>query len=130
MNLAKFGAKLRQVREEQHLTQEDVVGRLGRKTPAAISGYENGRRNLYAVDLPDYARALGVSIQALFEDSLSDDDLDLALLDWFKRLPRDKKRRVFEYIVNSVPYIIGGQGDRHTLNDERLDYPNSKTKKP
>lgn len=129
MELSQFGGRLRRIREAAGLTQEEVVARLGKKDTGAISEYENGKRRLYAYEVDDYARALGVSVAEIFEDFLPADDLDLALLDWFRRLPRDKKRRIYNYIINSVPYIIGDESDRHTLNDEGGAYPARKRSK-
>lgn len=128
MNLAQFGGRLRQAREAAHLTQEDVVNRLGRKDITAISEYENGKRRLAAYELPDYARALGVSVASLFEDLPTDDALDVALLDWFKQLPYDKRQWAYKYIIQTVPIVIG-LDHRHTLNDERSNYDSGTKRK-
>ena len=70
MELEQLGKKLRAAREMRGLTQEEVVERLGKKDVTAISEYENGKRRLAAVEIPDYARALGVPITFFFEEVL------------------------------------------------------------
>lgn len=110
MDLSTFGQRLKFAREMNHLTQEEVVERLGRKDVTAISEYENGKRRLAAFELPDMARALNVPITYFFEDVLPEDELELAVIEWFRTLPgRDAKRRVFTVIKELAPFIIGGE---------------------
>ena len=86
MDLKSFGAKLKDARERAGLTQAELVVLLGRKTVASISEYEQGKRRMAAVDLPDVARVLGVPITYFFEDVLLETDLELAVLEWFRTL--------------------------------------------
>lgn len=92
-NLKKFGERLRLAREARGLSQDDVVARWRKKDRVAISEYENGKRQLPAVDLPSLAAALDVSITYFFEDVLSEDDIEVAILEWAKRLPTSVKRQ-------------------------------------
>jgi len=131
MDLIKFGLRLRQAREEKHLTQEELVERLGRKDITAISEYENGKRRLAAFEVPDFAQALGVPITYFYEEVLPEDELETALIEWFRLLPGERaKRRIFTYMKNTAPHIlIGDEVDKpetptgHQLNDQRAPYP-------
>jgi transcriptional regulator with XRE-family HTH domain len=113
MDVKALGIKLKAARELNGLTQEDVVDRLGKRTIASISEYENGKRKISAVDLPDFARALNVPITYFFEDVLPEDELETALVEWFRMLPDEhSKRRIFTYIKTTAPLILGGDKDQ------------------
>lgn len=107
MNLKDFGAKLKVAREIKGLTQFELVERLGKKDATAISEYENGKRRLYAFELPEYAQALGVPLTYFFRDVLPEDDLDQALLEWFHAIPKHSRRRIFRFIEQMEPIILG-----------------------
>lgn len=126
--LKQFGEKLRVAREKQGLTQDDVVERLGRKDHGAISEYEHGKRRLYAFELADYAQALEVPIAYFFQDSLTaQTDMETVLLQWFRRLPDERKPRIFkmlEAIEKLEPLIIGEMPSEQSvrLNEPRSEY--------
>jgi transcriptional regulator with XRE-family HTH domain len=131
MDLIRFGEALRRARESQKLTQDEVVERLGRKDVTAISEYENGKRRLAAYEVPDYAAALGVPISYFFEEILPEDEIELAVVEWFRTLPGpDAKRRVFVAMKEMAPFIIGGAETvykeprpvERTLNDQRAAF--------
>lgn len=56
----RIGRILRLIREERGLTQAQVAERLG-KGEGAYAAYESGRSRFTVPELPDVARALGVS---------------------------------------------------------------------
>jgi transcriptional regulator with XRE-family HTH domain len=129
-DLARFGERLKQARESRNLTQEEVVERFGRKDATAISEYENGKRRLAAFELADYAAAIGVPITYFFEEVIPEDELEFAVIEWFRTLPDETaKRRVFQFIQDTAPFIIGGGGKGitykiqppivHSLNEKR-----------
>lgn len=62
----KFGRRLRQLRQEQNLSQEDLGGRadLDRNY---VGGIERGERNPSLVNICRLAGALGVEVTALLE---------------------------------------------------------------
>ncbi|MBQ9006399.1 MAG: helix-turn-helix transcriptional regulator [Atopobiaceae bacterium] len=62
---AQLGSHLARLRERAGLKQEDVALQLG-FTRTVISKLEHGQRKLYAMEIPDYARALQVSPSVLF----------------------------------------------------------------
>jgi transcriptional regulator with XRE-family HTH domain len=127
MNAVELGRRLRTAREARGMTQEDLIERLGKIRYASdISEYENGKRKMAAVDLPDYAVALGVPISYFFEEIMPEGELELAVVEWFRTLPGpDAKRKVFLAIKEMAPFIIG-ESTYHepkpivrNLNDQR-----------
>jgi transcriptional regulator with XRE-family HTH domain len=71
----RLGEKLRQIRHALGLSQTEMLKRLGVEDLIAysqISQYETGRREPHLTILLQYARAAGVSMEAL-----ADDDMDL-----------------------------------------------------
>jgi transcriptional regulator with XRE-family HTH domain len=126
--MKRLGERLKSAREEHGLTQEDIVERLGKKTTASISEYESGKRKLAAAELPEFARALDVPIIYFFKEELTaQDDMESFLLQWFRRLPDERKPRVFkmlEAIERLEPLIIGEMPSeaQTRLNEPRSEY--------
>ncbi len=60
-----FGKRLKFLRLSQGLKQTDLAEMSG-VSQANISIYENGRERLFAKQLHDLARALGVSMEFLY----------------------------------------------------------------
>jgi DNA-binding XRE family transcriptional regulator len=71
-----FSEKLRQLREQAELTQEQLAQRSGVNL-WTIRGYEQGRREPNWKGAIDLARALGVTVEA-FAGCASKDDADQA----------------------------------------------------
>lgn len=108
--MKNLGKRLKQARESRGITQDELVERMGYKDRTAISEYENGKRRIYAHELPNLAEALETPIISLFGDSLSvDDDQEAYLLEWFRRIPDDRKQRAFTVLEQVKPLIIGGK---------------------
>ena len=61
-----LGAFLARLRREQHLKQADVAERMDVRRPL-VSKIENGYRSLDAMEISDYANALGLPAQKLFD---------------------------------------------------------------
>ena len=131
MDAKQLGKRLKSARENRGLTQDELVEKLGgNRYPSDISEYEHGKRRMAAVDLPDFANALGVPITYFFEDVLPEDDLEIALVEWFRMLPGERaKRRIFTYMQATAQLIIGGDAlpdnqtsAAHRLNDQRAPY--------
>ncbi len=74
--LERLGPKLREIRRQLDLTQDQMIARLNCPDialhPASISQYEKGTREPPAKVLLWYAKAAGVTVEMLI-----DDDLDL-----------------------------------------------------
>lgn len=62
-----FGERLRQIRSEKNMTMAALSKEIG-MTPAAIARMESGDCGKNMEKLPKMARALGVSIDALFPE--------------------------------------------------------------
>ncbi len=65
--LARFGLRLRGLREKAGLSQEELADRA-QVHRTYLSGIERGRRNPSLINLLRIARALNLSISALFDD--------------------------------------------------------------
>ena len=63
----KFGQRIRRLRKERGLSQEDLA-ELSGLDRTYISGIERGVRNVALRNIEALAQALGVSISDLFED--------------------------------------------------------------
>lgn len=81
-----LGRRIRDAREQRGLSQEEFADLISRDQ-RAVSQYETGKRRIAVTDLPTFAQALGMPITYFFQDDLEPDDLDLALLREFHRLP-------------------------------------------
>jgi transcriptional regulator with XRE-family HTH domain len=86
LNPQKLGQRVRQARERQGLSQEELAAEMG-LGQRAISELENGKRRLSVTEVPDLARVLDVPFLYFFGDDLTPDDLDMALLAQFHQLP-------------------------------------------
>jgi transcriptional regulator with XRE-family HTH domain len=65
--LARFGLRLRALREKAGFSQEDLAERA-QVHRTYLSGIERGRRNPSLINLLRIARALNLSISALFDE--------------------------------------------------------------
>jgi transcriptional regulator with XRE-family HTH domain len=102
-----FGRKLKQLRIEKGLTQQQLAERLGYKTNSYISDVENGHFIPSREKLRKIARALGVPFKVL-EDMLLESRLEALgirepeLLSLFKDIPslpeKDKKAIINAYL--------------------------------
>lgn len=98
VNPQALGQRIRQAREKQGLSQEQLAASLS-VGQRAVSEIENGKQRLPVTDLPQMAQILQVPLLYFFTDDLSMDDLDLALLDHFHRLPDARTRHTVIEIV-------------------------------
>jgi len=92
---SSLGRRIRKIREMKGLTQVELGRRFG-CSQSAISNLERGRTSLRAEDVPQMARALGVSVVALFRDE-KDCSLDEAL-DLFSSLPPKGKQEALNFM--------------------------------
>lgn len=95
MEPRQIGERIRIAREARGLSQEQLAERIARDQ-RSVSEYESGKRRIYAHDLPTIARALGVPLIYFYEDVLSKDDLDIALLETFHRMDAEARRTLLE----------------------------------
>lgn len=92
MDAEKLGIRIRQARERKGISQEDLAHSTSRDQ-RAISEYERGKRKLAVTDLPTFARELDVPILYFFEDDLTSQDIDRALLEEFQQIPSAELKR-------------------------------------
>lgn len=97
MDLKLLGQRMRQARERLGLSQEEFAN-LVSKDQTAISEYENGKRKVFAADLPLFAQALNVSLLYFFEGETTASDVDRALLAEFHRLPEEYQAGAIEIL--------------------------------
>jgi transcriptional regulator with XRE-family HTH domain len=93
----QLGERIRLAREARGLSQEQLAELIARDQ-RSVSEYENGKRRIYAHDLPTIAQALEIPLVYLFQDALSNDDLDIAMLEEFHRLDRNARETVLEMV--------------------------------
>lgn len=65
--LSRFGQKVRAVRKEKNLSQEDLAGRSDLDR-TYIGGVERGERNISLINIEKLAKALGVDAKDLFDN--------------------------------------------------------------
>jgi len=63
-----FGARLKLLREENHMTMNQIANEIG-LTPAAVSYYENCKRSAQPVQLARLSKLFGVTIDWLLGQS-------------------------------------------------------------
>lgn len=93
MDTKLLGARIRQARESQGISQEELAHLMSRDQ-RAISEYENGKRRLAAVDLPRLASVLNVSLLYFFEDVPNIHDLEYTLLEEFRQLETPAAQKI------------------------------------
>ena len=109
MDQKELGSRIRRARERIGVSQEALAEAVNRDQKA-ISEYENGKRKLPAVEVPTYARALGVPISYFFEDEMQLDELDQVLLREFHVLDSQDDRSAAIQAVRLISDVV----KRHT----------------
>ena len=62
----QVGALLKEAREKAHMTQQEVADKMG-VSKVSVFYYENGERQMYASVLKDYCKAVGITVQSIFD---------------------------------------------------------------
>jgi len=63
--------RIRELRQAQKISQCQLAARLGLKSSSTVAMWENGSRHPSSTMLPRLAKALGCSIDELYNDSLA-----------------------------------------------------------
>lgn len=92
VDMAELGQRIRTAREARGLSQEEFAARISRDQ-GAVSEYENGRRRLWATELPVIAQALDMPVSYFFADMITPEGLESMLLREFERLPTEKAKQ-------------------------------------
>lgn len=88
----QIGARIRKLRLERQLTQEQLGERAG-LDPAELSRYERGKRTPGLENLARIAEALGLPLPALVDASEEHEELS-ALVAELRGLPEQRRRAV------------------------------------
>lgn len=94
-----MAARLRAIRKEQGLTQDQVARRLG-LTEGAYRHYESGRSEPTFTDIPQLAAALGVTTEALFATQ------NQVMNGLIRALATNGKRRESEQVLEQVYAVV------------------------
>src|SRR5580700_6838272 len=70
MSTSLFGTRIRALREERKLTQDDLAARLGFKDRQTLSAIETGERRLSAEELLLVVKVLGTSLETFTDPFL------------------------------------------------------------
>jgi transcriptional regulator with XRE-family HTH domain len=107
----RLGERIKKARNNKGVTQDQLIEQMGQADRSALSEWETGKRKLPAALIPALAQFLDVPITYFFLGEMkSEDDFETGLLEWFRTVPNDKRRRVFEFLEVNAPLIIGGEG--------------------
>lgn len=91
----QLGERMRRAREARGISQERFA-ELIERDQRSVSEYENGKRRIYANDLPRIANALEVSLIELFEDVLEPIDSETMLLTEYRKLNGDGQKTLLQ----------------------------------
>ena len=109
--MRRLGERIREAREKQGITQDELLERMGYSDRSALSEWESGKRKLAAAQLPILAQALDQPITFFFYGEMrSQSDREVYLLELLRSVPPEKQDRLFEFIELNKPFIIGGEG--------------------
>jgi transcriptional regulator with XRE-family HTH domain len=105
LDMKPFGQRLRQAREEKGLSQEEFAALIS-KDQRAVSEYEHGKRRVSAVDLPVFARVLDVSLLYFYQDVTNPNDLEMAMLQQFRRIPTTEAQKAAIEIMRVFSNVL------------------------
>lgn len=99
MNKKSLGEKIRKLREENGLTQEELARKLGIPRPS-VSQIESGRREVTATELQKLSRILEISTDELLsEDDRKKEDIKLRQMGKLPPFNKDMFKQVLLYIL-------------------------------
>jgi transcriptional regulator with XRE-family HTH domain len=98
LDATEFGIRIRQARERLGMSQLDFAS-LVSKDQRAISEYENGKRKLFATDVPNFARILNVPVTYFYDGEIQIDDLDSSILYEIQQLPNVEAKQAAMQII-------------------------------
>lgn len=103
--MGELGQRIRTAREARGLSQEEFAARISRDQ-RAVSEYENGRRRLWATDLPVIAQALDMPLSYFYEEKITAEGLERMLLQEFGRLPSERAKQTAIQIVRLLSELV------------------------
>ena len=118
-----FGAKLKQIRLERDLTQEELAKILN-TSKQVISRYENDQRTPKISIAKEYATILNVSLEYLIDDSRDYENTvtdDIFSIPGIMRIPKMKKIPLLGTIACGEPILAEENIDAYISIDENSD---------
>lgn len=101
--LKTYPNRIREVREAKGLTQQQVSRAMG-TSHQTIEKWELGKTDVGLQRLERVARALGVPTHTLVNGSNpANDSEERALIDLFRRLPANERRRALQLLTVLIP---------------------------
>ena len=100
-----LGKRIREARERLGLSQEEFGAKISR-TQFAVSEYENGKRRIYAHDLPKIARVLRVSINYFFDETDEADTNEEVIIQAFRNLSSSKAKHIATNIMSQLSELV------------------------
>lgn len=99
-----IGNNIKQLRQKNNLTQEQVAGKLG-VSYQAVSKWENGANTPDIALLPEIANLFGVTIDSLFSDDINEfsEALSLAKDDDIIRIVQMRGRKIIKVTTPISP---------------------------
>lgn len=98
---AQLGARIKELRKSQNITQEELVEVIGSDTNN-LSRIENGKKFMSAEKLVKIANALHVDIKDLFDFGhiLSDDELKAEIISDINTLSTKQLKYIYKSVKN------------------------------
>ncbi len=117
-----FGTKLKNIRTERGLTQEELAILL-KTSKQVISRYENNQRTPKISVAKEYAETLGVSLNYLVDDNLDDINTNnqFSLISGLIPFPKMKKIPLLGTIACGEPILATENIDSYVSVDENSD---------
>lgn len=118
--MSDFGRRLRQVRQEMKMSQEEFAALLG-TSKQVISRYENGQRSPKISVAADYAQKLGIPLGALNDDESPASPALPANVVPMAQMPRHRVRMIGS-VAAGVPILAEEEYDIYIDAPEKADY--------
>jgi len=105
MDYKTLGAKIREERRKQNLTQEQLADKVS-VTYSYIGQVERGERGISLETLINVSNCLGVTVDFLLANYIDNEDEYLRQL-WI-RLVKNRSEKEQDMIINAVKAIVNG----------------------
>jgi len=87
-----IGRKIRLARDAIGMAQDEFADKI-KRDQRSVSQYENGKRRMFAHDLPRIAAALGVPTSYFFDDDPELDEYDQRMLALARKLKNPEEKQ-------------------------------------
>lgn len=95
--------RIRYLREQQGMSQQDLADKVGYKTASAVNKIELGLRDLNQSKIILFSKALGVTPAYLMDGqiesvSVPESEIDQEIVKVFNRLSEEKQKQALDYL--------------------------------